>query len=257
MLVHRIGGYMLKEALSYPPTDENRFKTFGIAAGLQFSAAMVLFVAVLFRGPVMIVPAMVLILLLMAMFWGYFIRVLHRSAHQEAKLPEFDDWKELGVAAIKLSGIVLGYMSVPLLLLIIEVSFLTTDSGAMTAAGAITYLTARLLTFPIAFLLPVGLTNYALTDRMREAFALRDVINAALTRSYVIAAVVTFVILFAFNIYQLVMGLIVPATISMYVPYLAVTALLSFYLFVVIFSLLGRGCGPHLLERNDGQEATA
>lgn len=242
---------MLKESLSFPLTSDHRLKTIGIGSALQFSVALITGIGVLFSVGVLALTALIS-LAIMAVFWGYYLRVLRHAANEEAVLPEFDDWRRLAVTGVKFLGIILGYMSIPIVLIFIEVGFLTTSSGAMTGAGAVVYMIARLLALIITFFLPVGLTNYVLTDRMREAFALREIFGAALTGSYVKSILLSFPILFCYNIVQS-LGVFIGG-LSMYVLYLAVSAVLSFYLLIVIFSLLGRGCGPHLREAKDEEE---
>lgn len=245
---------MLNEALRSPFGADHWLKTIGIGAGLQFSAVLIAGMGVLLGG-VVVVPALVGALLLMAVFWGYFLRVLRHAANEKPTLPVFDDWIGLGVNGVKFFGIILGYLSIPIVLIFIEVGFLTTSDGSMTGIGAVVYMVARLLALVSAFFVPVGLTNYILTDQMREAFALREVFEAALTGSYVKAVLLSLLFWFCHRLIQFLDIFI--WELSTYVLYLAVGSVLSFYLLIVIFSLLGRGCGPCLLEAKDKQAAAS
>ncbi|RRJ28415.1 DUF4013 domain-containing protein [Halocatena pleomorpha] len=243
---------MLREALTYPLQSDHRLKTIGIGGALQFSAGIILTVGALFSVGVFVLVALIS-LSLTAVFWGYYLRVLRTTATEKTTLPVFDDWKELGVNGVKFFAITIGYLSVPIVLIFTEVIFLTGDGGTMTETGATVYIVARLLTFVIVFFVPVGWTNYALTNQLREAFAVRDIVGAALTRSYVKTVLLSLPLWFCYRLIQLFQAFV--SGPGAYILYLAIASVVSFYLLIVIFSLLGRGCGPHLREV-EGEEVS-
>lgn len=225
----------------------------------------------------LIVPAFIV--------YGYTIRVLRSAALGEEVAPRFEDWGGLLVDGLKAAGIGIAYIIIPYVVVFVAIFVPVFAAGgeggtgvAVTILSALIGLVAFVFLFVAAYVLPVALTNFALKDRLGAAFEFRKIANAAFTRDYVVAILLSmavgFVVVFAFFIvtfiitvvFQLVLVATIlggggdPGTatgvsliggiISLLVFFVlfAVIAFVGFYVQVVTYYLLGRGSGTALLD---------
>lgn len=228
---------MLKEALSYPLEADHRLKTIGIGGLLYIIIGLIqLFVPRNNR--------IVMILSILALYTsgiilaGYSFRVFRSAAHEDESVPEFTDWRSLCIDGLKIAIVSIIYMITPMILL----SFTIVGSGS-TPIARVLYLLSFGLSIVFGFFLPVALTNLAVTDHLRGAFEFRTIINASLTRSYVLAVVI-----------MIVLGTIL-RIIAMLLTVVIIGFFIQFYVHVFLTYLAGYGCGPHLFQAEEKQAA--
>lgn len=223
--------------------------------------------------------------------YGYTIRVLRSAALNEKTTPRFENGTNLFVDGLKATGISVAYIIVPYMVVFIALFggiFMARgndSTGAVVAVLlALIALVGFVFLFVAAYVLPVALTNFALEDRFGAAFEFRTIANAAFSRDYAVAVLISlgigFVVGFVFFIiffiisavFQFVffavfttmiggggdpnaiMGIsLITGIISLIVFFVlfAVVAGVGFYVQVVTYYLLGRGSGTTLV--NDSQ----
>lgn len=203
---------MIGDAINYPTQHDDWLKTILIGGALLFFSWL-------------IIPAFIL--------GGYQVRVLRSAAMDEETPPMFRDLGDMLVDGFKVFLIALAYILVIEVIIFIGLSI---DS----IIGTLITLVASLFFIVALYLLPVAMTNFALTGSMREAFDISTISSAGFTGQYLVAFVVAAVINFVFSI---VGGL---------------TVIIFFLgLFVMFFGtivnnyIIGQGCGPALRQQLD------
>ncbi|UPM42023.1 DUF4013 domain-containing protein [Halocatena salina] len=163
---------------------------------------------------------------------GYYVRTLRAAAMEEETPPVFDEWTEMLIDGITYVGIALVYLLIPTILSVILLLIAGGDSLVGLLMTAVLVLVA-------VYLLPVALTNFAVTDSVDKAFDLSTISDAAFTSEYFTAVVLAVVVGFALSLI---------GTISIL---LLVGILIIFYMNVVVHYILGKGCGPQLQQKNE------
>lgn len=209
---------MLGDALSYPSNGDDWLKTLLIGVGLMVTSFL-------------IIPGV--------MLSGYTVRILRSAARGEDTPPSFGEWAELLVDGLKMTGISIAYLIIPYVISIALV-FAGQSSGGIV--GMIISLLGLLLVLVAAYILPVALTNFALTENVDAAFEIRRIVNAAFTTQYFASVVLAFVV-------GLVLGLIA-GLLSL----LLIGLPLLFYVMIATYYLYGRGCGSMLQTEPEGRE---
>jgi hypothetical protein len=233
---------MLKEALLYPLKDENRFKTIGIGGLLYIVPALAtLVIAYVFAGTAIINISYVIISMFGVLLAGYSLHVFRLAANEETVVPSFSDWKGLFVDGLKVVGVGSAYLIIPTLVFIAPDHLGLYKGGQLSTVGLIVYYSGFILELVAIVLIPVALTNVALTDRLGAAFEFRRIVDAALTDSYLIAVGL-----------WIILGIISSVIISILVVVL-VGFFLQYYIQVVLTYILGQGCGSHLIEEQTGE----
>lgn len=221
---------MFREALDYPTRPP-----YGGRAVLVGGSLLVLVGALGAVGAVdtALAPASLLVLLPWLAVRGYYVRVLRTTAgHEFPTPPPFrgggvdrllaDGLKAVLVAgAYLLPGVAvlapLGYArarDVDLAALLLDGGVPSVLADAAVAVAGLAALLAVFCLIGAAYVLPVAVTNFAYTGRLRAAFELRTVVSGAATEDYVVAWLVT----------VLLQALVLPAA------YLLKALLVGFYL---------------------------
>lgn len=208
---------MIGDAISYPTQRDDWLTTILLGGGL-YILAMVPLLGIIGMG----------------ILSGYYVRVLRSVATDEEIPPLFDEWAELFVNGIKYIAISFVYSVIPFLLSFLILLILGLD---LLLSMLIAYLPGLVA----VYLLPVALTNFALTDSVDAAFDISTITDAAFTTEYFIAFVVAIIIGFV---------LVLIAT-----PFTVVLVGFGvlFYAGIVVHYLIARGCGSML--RQDPEEA--
>lgn len=207
---------MIGDAISYPTQHDDWLKTVLIGGALIFLSFLV-------------IPAFLL--------FGYQIRVLRYAATDEQAPPTFGEWDDLIVDGLKGVVITIAYIFIIEFILVIGVMM---DS----IVGSIITLLASLLLIAAMYLLPVALTNFALTGSIRDAFDISTITDAGFTSDYLVALILSFVVGLVFQIV---------ASLSMLLLFAGVFVL--FYAIIVTNYIIGQGCGPLLREETDEEFA--
>lgn len=208
---------MIGDAISYPTERDDWLKTILIGGVLSLISFF-------------IIPAFIIA--------GYQVRVLRYAATDEQAPPTFGDWGDLIVDGLKLFLIVIAYIFI-----IEAVLFI----GLMmeSVVGTVIALVALLLLLVATYLLPVALTNFALTGSIGDAFDISTITDAGFTSEYFIALVLAVVVGFVFNIV---------ASFAMILLFAGVFVM--FYAIIVVCYLIGQGCGPMLRQDTTEEFAT-
>lgn len=255
---------MLRNALSYPRRDDS-WRTVVIGGLLTFFGFLLL--------PLFVV-------------YGYGVHVLRSSALGETEAPPFDDWGDLFVDGLKAFTISLAYGFVPFLIVFVTLSGTVFGNQGMNSGGAaiaisplLLDLVGGMLIFAVVSIVPVALTNFALTDRLGAAFEFRTIIGAATAGDYIRAvlssifigiaggvaflAVASIYITLSTEGYWLLSEFVTgtpdptPDRISALefilsaIDYLGMAVLASFiglYVLVTIYHLLGQECATMLVD---------
>jgi hypothetical protein len=212
---------MLSDALSYPSNSDDWLKTIVIGGILLFTSFL-------------IIPAFLL--------QGYFARVLRSAARNDDTPPSFEDWEEMLDEGLKMTVIGIAYTLSAIILPVIVVAVGTLISDIL---GVILGLLTVVLVFAISYIMPVALTNFALTGEFGAAFEIKQITDAAFTSQYFVAVILAVV----------VGGIL--SLISALLSLLLVGLFLFFYTEMVIFYLYGRGCGPNLHPDPQVREPTS
>lgn len=215
--------------------------------------------------------------------WGYYVRVLRGAALEEDEAPRFEDGGELLVDGFKSFLIFLGYIFLPLLLVGVLVGSTAAIGGEN--GGVVLSLLVGLLgmvfMLGMVYLFPVAMTTFALTDRLGAAFEVGTIVRSAFTGDYAVGVLLTVVLragvgmaigmvmyivqlvfgfIFIFGMFGFAGGEADPAMgmgmmlvvflvgLLVYLLFLAVFTIVNFYAGVAGYYLLGRGCGPSLLD---------
>lgn len=208
---------MIGDAISYPTQHDDWLKTILIGGVLSFLSFL-------------IIPAFIIS--------GYQVRILRYAAQDEQAPPTFGDWGDLIVDGIKVFLIVIAYI------LIIEIVLFI---GFMmeSVVGTVIALVSSLLLLVAVYLLPVAMTNFALTGSIGDAFDISTITDAGFTSEYFIAFVlaiavgVVFYIVSGFAMILLFAGVFV-----------------MFYGGIVINYIFAQGCGPALRQDTTEEFAT-
>lgn len=223
--------------------------------------------------------------------YGYTVRVLRSAALGEETTPRFENWGGLLVDGLKAFVIGVAYIIVPYIVMFVALFGTLFAASGESGTGAVVAvisvligLVAFFFVFVAAYVLPVALTNFALEDRLGAAFEFRKITNAAFTGDYVVAVllsmavgfVVGFIFFIVFFIVTLIFQLVFvavllgsvgdPATAAgasllvgiisflIFFVLFVVIAFVGFYVQVVTYYLLGRGCGSKLADGNGSGE---
>lgn len=215
--------------------------------------------------------------------WGYYVRVLRGAALEEDEAPRFEDGGELLVDGFKSFLIFLGYIFLPLLLVGVLVGSTAAIGGEN--GGVVLSLLVGLLgmvfMLGMVYLFPVAMTTFALTDRLGAAFEVGTIVRSAFTGDYAVGVLLAVVLragvgmaigmvmyivqivfgfIFVFGMFGFAEGEADPAMgvgmmlvlflvgLLVYLLFLAVFTIVNFYAGVAGYYLLGRGCGPSLLD---------
>lgn len=208
---------MIGDAISYPTERDDWLKTILIGGVLSLISFF-------------IIPAFIIA--------GYQVRVLRYAATDEQAPPTFGDWGDLIVDGLKVFLIVIAYIFIIETVLFIG---LMMDS----VVGTVIALVALLLLLVATYLLPVALTNFALTGSIGDAFDISTITDAGFTSEYFIALVLAVVVGFVFNIV---------ASFAMILLFAGVFVM--FYAIIVVCYLIGQGCGPMLRQDTTEEFAT-
>ncbi len=215
--------------------------------------------------------------------WGYYVRVLRGAALEEDEAPRFEDGGELLADGFKSFLIFLGYIFLPLLLVGVLVGSTAAIGGEN--GGVVLSLLVGLLgmvfMLGMVYLFPVAMTTFALTDRLGAAFEVGTIVRSAFTGDYAVGVLLTVVLragvgmaigmvmyivqivfgfIFVFGMFGFAGGEADPAMgvgmmlvvflvgLLVYLLFLAFFTIVNFYAGVAGYYLLGRGCGPSLLD---------
>lgn len=215
--------------------------------------------------------------------WGYYVRVLRGAALEEDEAPRFEDGGELLADGFKSFLIFLGYIFLPLLLVGVLVGSTAAIGGEN--GGVVLSLLVGLLgmvfMLGMVYLFPVAMTTFALTDRLGAAFEVGTIVRSAFTGDYAVGVLLAVVLragvgmaigmvmyivqivfgfIFVFGMFGFAGGEADPAMgvgmmlvvflvgLLVYLLFLAAFTIANFYAGVAGYYLLGRGCGPSLLD---------
>jgi hypothetical protein len=220
---------MLGEAISFPTEGDGGLKTIAI-------------------GGILLFPLVAIFLIPLVAVNGYFVRTLDAVVRGE-DAPVFDDWGELIVDGIKLIAVGFVYFLVPFVLyMIAAVTFFSsvpTDPAATPAASTVggtavlLFLASMLLFLVVGYFAPAGVANFAYTGRLGAAFSFGEVWDIAIDSDYFVALLLVFVLYVAFGVVVFVLTLV---TLGLFYPvFLLLGSFFSFYLYVAMLYLVGRG----------------
>ncbi|WP_435063735.1 DUF4013 domain-containing protein [Halobaculum sp. EA56] len=207
---------MLEDALRYPLNSDDRLATLVIGGLLLVFSFLIL-------------PAFVL--------QGYLLRVLRSAAGGDEAAPSFTDWGELLVNGLKLIVVLFVYgivAAVPFLLAVFVAGLggLTGSDAGLAAfglVGLLLFLLATLVAVAVGYVLPAGLTNFALEGNLGAAFDLSAIREAALSAKYLVGVLL-----------GVVVGVVIQTVASPFAAVLiGIPAL--FYGQVVTYYCFGRG----------------
>ena len=125
--------------------------------------------------------------------YGYAMRVLRNTMHDDDTVPVFDDWGEMGVDGLKAAVIVLAYGIIPGIVFT-AIMFVGGGLGALTgsdagaAAGLLVMLAGGLVAFVLglvaAYIVPAALMNYAEKGTVGAGFDAGSIRTVATNRTY-------------------------------------------------------------------------
>lgn len=214
------GNEMIGDAISYPTQHDDWLKIILIGGLLIIASAI----------PVVGIVGSILI-------YGYLVRVLRSAARDEETPPVFDEWAEMLIDGIKYLGILLAYYLIPGIISIILLGMLGFDS-------IVGLLLMGILMVVAMYLLPVALTNFALTDSIDKAFDLSTITDAAFTSEYFVAVVLAILVGFVLVVIGSILSILI------------VGIGVLFYTVIVVHYIVGQGCGPLLREETGEEFAT-
>lgn len=224
---------------------------------------------------------------------GYTVRLLRSAALDVDEPPQFDDWGELFVDGLKAFAVGFVYIIVPYVLVLISVGLTVLvgeavfgDGAAVAGLSILVGLIAMVFLLVVACTIPVALTNFAVEDRLGAAFEIKKIISAVFTRDYGIAVLLSIgvglILFFAFFIIGLIIQLIFIAAIlgatggaggdptmglgassigivGFIVMFGAILigTFVGFYMHMVVYYLLGQGCGPSLVSAPQIESSTS
>jgi hypothetical protein len=132
--------------------------------------------------------------------------------------------------------VTIAHLFVPYVVLIAGSAPGSGEAGGSTI-GAVLAVLGFVLVVLGGYVLPVALTNFALSDRLGAAFEVGTALRAAFTGPYVLAVV-----------FAVVVGGVL-GVIGGLLTLLIVGTFLTFYVQVVVSYLIGSGCDPALCEQ--------
>ncbi|MFC6961899.1 DUF4013 domain-containing protein [Halocatena marina] len=262
---------MLENALLYPRRDGG-WRTILIGGILSFFGFLIL--------PIFLLH-------------GYTVRLLRSAALDVDEPPQFNDWGELFVDGLKAFAINIVYIFVPYVLVLISVGLTVLVGEAVFGGGAavaglsiLVGLVAMVFLLVVACTLPVALTNFAVEDRLGAAFEVKKIISAVFTREYGIAVLLSIgvgvIVVVAFTIVGLIIQLIFIAAIlgatggaggdptmglgasfigiigfMVMIGAILIGIFVGFYIHMVVYYLLGQGCGPSLVSTPQIESSTS
>jgi hypothetical protein len=152
--------------------------------------------------------------------------------HEDARLPEWEDWPRLFSIGLVGFGIAAAYGIVPLLFLLFGLGLLV-KGGVMLLLGMILMVLGVLAGVFVLFFLPVALAAYLVTRRLEAVFHPRTLWGGIDKILGEYAAT-----------YLLCLGLLIGSGMIAAVPYLGALTwpFLWFYLLLVVAHLFGRAC---------------
>jgi hypothetical protein len=225
---------MLKEALSYPLEDETQLKTIGIGWLLVLIVNFPNIPSRFIPDGLFVLLLLLLLIVSLLLLFGYLIHVLQSAAQEEESAPAFANWGGLLVNGLKWLAVTIAYL-IPMITMFLAASIIKPNGGVVV--------TVVLLVIALAsiFFVPAAWTNVALTGRLGSAFEFRTIVDATLNGRYFIAVV--FMMMFS-GVSEYFTGSLAIVLIG---------SVIEFYIYVVMFYLIGQGCGSHLVEKQTGE----
>ncbi|WP_276271580.1 DUF4013 domain-containing protein [Haloarcula litorea] len=167
---------------------------------------------------------------------GYLLRVLRATAAGDPNTPEFREWPDLFLDGARAIAVQVAYAFVPVVLVLVGV--VTPAVGPQLVGTAITVL-GLFAGVAAAYLVPGALTRLATTGRLRAAFEVRAVADAARRPIYVVAVVEAYV------------ALLVVSGVGAVLTLILVGAFFVFYGQVAAYHMFARGYVAATSEAGD------
>jgi hypothetical protein len=231
---------MFREALDYPTRPPHGGRAVLVGGTLLLLAELLGVVATL---EPYLAPAALLALLPWLALRGYHVRVLRTTIGREFPTPP--SFRGAGVRSLLADGlkatlVAAGYLlpgavvlaplgyartrEMELATLLLGEGASSAVASAVTSVAGVLALLAVLYLIGAAYALPVAVSNFAYTGRLREAFDLRTVVDGAATEDYVVAWVVSLllqavILPAAYLLKVLVMGFYIQFLVSVGVRY--------------------------------------
>ena len=169
--------------------------------------------------------------------WGYVVRVLDRTMHENDDAPVFDEWGELLVDGVKAAVVMIGYGLVPLVVGTILVGgVLLTSGGDVGSVGAAGLALAGLVTFALAiaaaYAIPAALANYTTERTIGAGFDLDTLRPVWTSGTYATRWLLSVVVLLA--------GSIIAGLLNV-IPFVGMVlgAMVSFYALIAAYYIIG------------------
>lgn len=177
---------------------------------------------------------------------GYALGVFRAGlAGKPPELPDWERWPDLVKTGLLLALVGLGYGLVPLLMLLVGLNLLVRGGLLLSTALALIILSLA-LALSILFFFPMGVARYLTEERIEAAF------RPASLWAGIDRVLGEYVGLYALTVASHVVAGVV-ASIPLAGP--LATAVLAFYLFVVLARLYGETCGRALRTPAGGSDA--
>lgn len=220
---------MIQDALNYLRTDDEWTKTVLIGGILSLLGMLV-------------VPAILV--------FGYLVRVLRGTMHDDDRTPVFDEWGDLFVDGVNAFAITLAYGFVPAVIGTAVVaggifSFTVVSGGSSSAAAGglgLAVVAGGLLALALgllaAYIVPAATAAFAETGRLGSAFSVTDLRPVLLSGTYATAWLSAFAVVVAGGLLGTVLNAI---------PVLGfvIAGFVTFYAGVTAYYIVGHAWGDH------------
>ncbi len=184
--------------------------------------------------------------------WGYVVRVLDRTSHDDDEAPGFEDWGDLTIDGAKAFAILLAYSLVPAVVgAVLFWGVWLATGGAPGTIGAIGFLLAGALTLTAfvaaAYVSPAAIANFATERHLGAGFDVDELRSVLATGTYATGWLLAFGIV--------VVGSFVSGILNA-VPLIGTVlgAIVAFYALVAAYYVIGHTWGdlhPVSLEEGD------
>lgn len=165
---------MLEKSLKYPLQD-SAVRRFGIAY-------------LLYIGSLVILPAFILT--------GYMVRAGRNVAQGDEQAPSFSPWGELFVLGLKVTGVAIAYLMLPILLVFVGVFIMGAGdlSAATSGVSLVLFLVAGVTYFVSLYMVPAASLAVDIEGRLSAAFDVSILKPLLLSSEYLIAFGLVFVL---------------------------------------------------------------
>lgn len=200
---------ILKDAFKYPLSNVKRLAGLGLII-LVYTLSTLSGIWAAKYNPLYLFPAMIIGLVVMLFYVGYYLRATRVSIMGENELPELNKWKEMLKDGIRVILAALIYYLIPgIIISAIAVSVAITAiynvQNMFSISTIILVVMAAIIYLIFMFLFVMAQANMAYKGKFEDAFSLREIIN-------IIKEIGVLRYIFFGIIVMLVVGIIVIAT---------------------------------------------